>query len=216
VTDLPVVDASSLPALDADGPRVAGVVLAAGTSSRFGGANKLLADLDGDPLVRHAVRTLVAAGLAPVVVAVGHEADAVRAVLPADVGTVHAPDYASGQSASVRAGTAAVVETEADAAVFLPGDMPVVDPETVRALVAAHAAGVGDALAARHDGRRGNPVLFDRRRFDALRRVTGDVGGRNVFLGSDDAAFVAVDDPGVRTDVDTPADLRAVRDGREE
>ncbi|MFC6835104.1 nucleotidyltransferase family protein [Halomarina ordinaria] len=193
-------------------PSVVGVVLAAGTSSRFGAANKLLADLDGDALVRHAARTLLDAHLDRIVVVLGHEAVAVgEALADLAVTFVENPDYAAGQSTSVGVGVRAAVEADADAAVFLPGDMPFVGSETVDLLVDAHRAGVGSALAAAHDGRRGNPVLFDRRHFDALTRVDGDVGGRRVLLGSDDAALLAVDDPGVRRDVDTPEDLSGGR-----
>ncbi|QZP39822.1 nucleotidyltransferase family protein (plasmid) [Halobaculum magnesiiphilum] len=193
----------------ADRPTVGGVVLAAGTSSRFGDENKLLAQINEKPLVRHAVGTLVDSGLDPVVVVTGYEAAAVGAAVDAGpVSVVTTPEYTEGQSASVRAGANAMADAQVDAAVFLPGDMPFVDPSTVRALVDAYVAGAGDALASAYRGRRGNPVLFDRRHFDALRALEGDVGGREVLIGSDDAALVAVADRGVRIDIDTKATLR--------
>ncbi|MFB6155286.1 MAG: NTP transferase domain-containing protein, partial [Haloferacaceae archaeon] len=191
---------------------VAGVVLAGGTSSRFGDANKLLADFDGDPLVRHAVRTLLDAGLREVVVVLGYEADAVRrAVADLGVRTVRNPDYGDGLSTSVARGVRAVADADADAVVFLPGDMPAVAPSTVDLLVDAYRAGLGTALAATYRGRRGNPVLFDRRHFDALLGVEGDVGGRPVLLGADRAGLVATDDPGVTADVDTTDDIERRR-----
>ncbi|WP_144797241.1 nucleotidyltransferase family protein [Halorubrum depositum] len=201
---------------DPNPPRVAGVLLAAGTSSRFGDANKLLATVDGEPVVRHAAQTLVAAGLDPVVVVVGHEADRVRAAVDdLSVDIVVNDAYEAGQSTSVRAGIDAIRsgksggrgDARVDAAIIALGDMPFVDPETVETLVAAYAAGAGDALAAAHGGDRGNPVLFDRRFFDRLADVDGDVGGREILLGGDASALVAVDDPGVRRDVDRPTDL---------
>lgn len=212
--DLPIFDARSgadgpdgHDAPDAPCPDVVGVVLAGGTSSRFGEANKLLAKLDGEPLVRRAVRTLTDADLDEVVVVLGHEADAVEdALVGFDVRTVRNPDYAAGLSTTVRRGVRAV--GGADAAVFLPGDLPDVDAETVRRLVGAYRAGVASALAAAYDGRRGNPVLFDRVYFDALCRLDGDVGGRSVLLESDDAALVETGDAGVVRDVDTRADVR--------
>ena len=202
-------------------PTVVGVLLAGGTSSRFGDANKLRAELDGEPLVRHAARTLLDADLHEVVAVTGHEAGAVRAAL-ADlpVRFVHNPAYEAGLSTSVARGVRAVTgaddaddegDADVDAAVFLPGDMPAVEPSTVRRLVDARRAGLGTALAAAHDGRRGNPVLFDRRHFEDLLDVEGDGGGRPVLVGSDDAALVGTDDPGVVVDVDTVADLRRRR-----
>ncbi|MFD1599534.1 nucleotidyltransferase family protein [Halobellus rarus] len=193
-----------------DRSRVAGVLLAAGTSDRFGDRNKLLATHDGDPLVRHAARTLLDAGLDPVVAVVGHEADrVVDALAGLDVAVVANDAYDTGQASSLRAGIGALRDSDAqvDAAVIALGDMPFVDPETVETLVAAYDAGVGDALAAAHDGVRGNPVLFDRRFFDALADVAGDVGGREILLTSGDSACVSVSDPGVRRDVDEPGDL---------
>jgi molybdenum cofactor cytidylyltransferase len=89
--------------------------------------------------------------------------------------------------------------------------MPGVDPGTVGLLVDAYRAGLGTALAAACDGRRGNPVLFDRRQFAALLAVEGDVGGRPVLAASEDAALVETGDPGVHADVDTVADLRRRR-----
>jgi molybdenum cofactor cytidylyltransferase len=209
---LPRYDAAAIAdrvdAADPPEPTVVGVVLAGGTSARFGEANKLLADLDGEPLVRRAARTLLDADLAATVVVLGHEAEAVRAaVADLDVRTVRNPDYDDGLSTTVARGVRAAADADADAVVFLPGDMPTVDPRTVDRLVDAYRAGLGTAVAAAYRGRRGNPVLFDRRHFDALLAVTGDVGGRPVLLNSDRGALVATDDPGVVDDVDTTGDL---------
>lgn len=210
--DLPVVAPPFEPA-DRPETRVAGVLLAAGTSARFGERNKLLAAVDGEPLVCRAARTLADAGLDSLVVVVGHEADRVRAALDGlGFAVVENPDYAAGQSTSVRA---AVESLDAvDAAVFALGDMPAVAPETVRLLVAAHRAGRGSALAAAHEGARGNPVLFDARHFPALAGVDGDVGGRDILRSGSDSALVETGDPGVRRDVDTQSDLDAVGDDR--
>jgi molybdenum cofactor cytidylyltransferase len=187
---------------------VTGVLLAAGTSGRFGGANKLLEPLGGDPIVRHAARTLVGADLADVVVVLGYEAEAVAAAL-ADlpVRTVGNDAFREGQSTSVRRGLDAV-DADAEGVVFALGDMPAVGPEAVDALVAAFSAEVGDPLVAAFEGRRGNPVLFGRRQFDALAAVEGDTGGRSVLLDADGTTLVETGDPGVTRDVDRRADLR--------
>ncbi|QLH76396.1 nucleotidyltransferase family protein [Halosimplex rubrum] len=191
---------------------VAGVLLAAGSSDRFGEPNKLLATLDGEPLVRHAARTITEAEVGPVAAVVDPESSGVRDALAGlDVTTVENPGAAAGQAASVRRGVAWARE-RADAVAFALGDMPRVDPETVDRLVGAYREGRGSALAAGYDGRRGNPVLFDGRHFDALAAVEGDTGGRAVFERADDAAVVETGDPGVHVDVDTVADLGRLRD----
>lgn len=184
---------------------VGGVLLAAGESTRFGEENKLLAAVDGEPVVRHAAETLVAA-LPSVVAVLGHEADRVRTALdPLDVETVTNDRYREGQSTSVAIGVDAAREHGWDAVVFGLGDMPAVDPETVETLVGAYRDGAGTVLFPTHDGKRGNPVLFDRTHYDDLAAVEGDRGGREIVreLGT----AVPVDDPGVRRDVDEPGDL---------
>lgn len=209
---------------------VSGVLLAAGTSSRFGDANKLLATVAGEPLVRRAVAPLLAAPLDEVVVVVGHESEAVRAALgDLPVRAVENPEYDDGQATSVQRGVEAVrppdvsettdatgvVDSAADAArvadpdavLFALGDMPDVSPDTVEALVAAFAASVGDPLAAACEGGRGNPVLFGRQFFDQLTDLAGDTGGREILREAADATLVETGDPGVRRDVDRPADL---------
>lgn len=186
---------------------VIGVVLAAGTGSRFGAGNKLLATVGGDPLVRRAVRTLLDARVDGVVIVVGYEADKVReavADLPVDV--VENPDFTEGQATSVRVGIEAVRES-ADAVVFALGDMPWIRPESVNAVLGAYAEGAGAIVAAAFEGQRGNPVLFDATFFDQLADVSGDTGAREVLLRSDDAVLVETGDPGVTADVDTSADL---------
>lgn len=191
---------------------VAGVLLAAGDSERFGERDKLLATVDGEPLVRRAARTLTDAEVDPVAAVVRPDASDVRDAL-AGLGltAVENPNAAAGQETSVRRGVAWARE-RADAVVFALGDMPRVDPGTVDRLVAAYREGRGSALAAGYDGRRGNPVLFDGRHFDALAAVAGDTGGRAVFERAADSAVVETGDPGVRADVDTPADLDRLRD----
>ena len=211
MSDLPVVDPDEFDQSPAETPgdpvSVAGVVLAAGTSERFGESNKLLAELGGEAIVRRATRTLVDAGVSPVVVVVGHESEQVRAVLQdMPVSFVENPSYADGQSTSVQAGLAAL-DDDVDAAVIALGDMPCVDTESIERVLEAYRAGAGTALAAGYEGRRGNPVLFDSRHFAVLRGVDGDTGGRRVLLDSPDAAIVETGDSGVRKDVDRRDDL---------
>lgn len=200
----------SPPAADEQLTEVAvhGVVLAAGTSSRYGAENKLLQRVDGEPIVRRAARTLLEAGVEEVVAVVGHEADAVREALDGlDVRLRENEAYEAGQSTSVREGVRDAADWDADAVLIALGDMPFVAPASVTALLRAYEAWDASALAAAYEGQRGNPVLFDARHFDALADVDGDVGGRDILLTADDAALVETGDPGVRRDVDEPSDL---------
>jgi len=185
---------------------VGGVVLAAGMGTRFEGGNKLLAEIDGTPIVRRAASTLVDASLDAVVAVLGHESDAVTEALDGlAVWTRYNPAYADGQSTSVATGIEVAREHAWDAAIFALGDMPDVDVATVETLVAAYAEGRGTVLAPAYEGTRGNPVLFDSDHFDALADVTGDRGGRDIIEAI--GTLVPVDDPGVRRDIDRRADL---------
>ena len=190
---------------------VVGVVLAAGTSSRFGDANKLLAEWNGSPIVRHATETLRRSAVDAVAVVVGHQADRVRSVCTdLNVTVVENADYGDGQATSVRRGIEVARELGAGAILFALGDMPAVDVESIDRLVSAYHAGAGDALAAACDGTRGNPVLFDDRYTDALADIAGDTGGRDLLLESDRSALVETGDRGVLLDVDRPKDLGAL------
>ncbi|MFC4405557.1 nucleotidyltransferase family protein [Haloarchaeobius iranensis] len=188
---------------------VVGVLLAAGTASRFGDGQKLLAELDGEPLVHHAARTLLDANVDGIVAVLGDRRERVAAALPEGVETVHNPDYAEGQATTVARGVRAAADRGADAAVIALGDMPCVDAGTVAALVDAFRGTGSDIVVPTAEGRRGNPVLFGAAHFDTLQSVSGDRGGRALF-DSYPVERVAVADPGIHLDVDTEDDMQAL------
>ena len=190
--------------------RIAGVLLAAGTSSRFGDENKLLVDIDGIPIVRHAANTLVGSGVDPVVAVVGCDADAVAAALDGlPIELVENPEFATGQASSVRTGVATIAD-RSDAVVIALGDMPHVSIESIEKLLDAYREGRGDALAVAYNGERGNPVLFDQRWYDQLQHIDGDVGGRGIL--QEWGTLIETRDPGVRYDIDRPDDISDHRD----
>lgn len=158
-------------------PRVAGLVLAAGAGTRFGGP-KGLARADGEPWVARAVRTLRTGGCDPVLVAVGAEADAVSALVPSGAVVLRVADWAEGLSASLRAGLGAWAEGAPASALLIvtvdTPDLPIAAVERMR----AHAH--EDALAqAVYRGRPGHPVLIGRRHAPGLAAsLAGDRGAR--------------------------------------
>jgi molybdenum cofactor cytidylyltransferase len=187
---------------------VAGLVLASGLSSRFGQTNKLLADVDGRTVVERSVRAYLDAGLHPVIVVVGHDADSVQASLrDLPVLFVHNPSYAEGQSRGLARGVAALPGA-AVAAVIGVGDQPWLQPETIERLVEEWRDSQAPVVAPLYSGQRGNPVLFARALFDELEHIEGDMGGRPVIRRhADEVRWVPVADASQARDVDVPADL---------
>lgn len=193
-----------------------GILLAAGTGSRFGPGNKLLAELDAEPIVVHAARTLVDAAedgvLDDVVVVVGNDATRIRVALSdLPVETVANPDYESGQGTSVATGARVARDRDADAAVFALADMPRIAPATVARLLDSFADTDHDIVVPVTDGQRGNPAVFGAALFSELTELAGDTGGRELF---DVHPFsrVQVTDEGIHQDVDTPEDLAELRE----
>jgi molybdenum cofactor cytidylyltransferase len=189
---------------------VAALILAAGRSTRMGGSNKLLATIDGTPLVRRAAAAALASRARPVLAVTGHEAGKVAAALSGlDVGIVHNPRHADGLSGSLGAGLAALPQGT-DGVVILLADMPHVDAAVIDRLVTAldPARGI-DIVVPTHDGRRGNPVVWSTRWFAALAAVTGDSGGRHL-MAANPAAVAEVEIGGPASlDIDTPQALAA-------
>lgn len=190
-----------------------GLVLAAGRASRMGsGLNKLLAQLDGKPLIAHSVDAALGAGLAAVWVATGHEAERVRGALPGrSVYFAHNPEFASGLASTLRAGLEAI-GADCDGVVILLGDMPQVRADDVRRLVAAFEHSGRRAICVpEHAERRGNPVLWPASERAALLGLTGDIGGRELLRAREDQLVrVPIGHAGVLVDVDTQSDLAAV------
>ena len=184
------------------------VVLAAGTSNRFGSTNKLCSPLDGEPLISHVVSTMVDTVVDAVTVIVGYQSRQItKSVADFDVNIVANDQFGDGQSTSVRAGVEHVQQQSDDAVLVALGDMPYVSTASVDRVVSAYRQGVGDALAAAYHGTRGNPVLFDERYFEALSSLDGDSGGRDLLLTADTAALVETGDRGVLRDIDRPKDI---------
>lgn len=200
------------PAPEAISPRVFALVLAAGQSRRMGKINKLLADIDGVPLVRRVVDAVKASSCDGVMVVTGHEAARVEAALEgASVKTVRCAEYASGLSASLKAGIDAL-PGNCDAAVICLGDMPGVTAAHIDRLIAAFDPEEGRAVCVpTFEGKRGNPVLWYRGFFSEITSVRGDVGARHLIGEHEDLVCeVAMEDPGVLLDVDTPKALESV------
>jgi CTP:molybdopterin cytidylyltransferase MocA len=188
---------------------IGGLVLAAGAGTRFGSA-KQLADLDGRPMLEHAVRAMTAASVGRVVVVLGSGADEVLAAIDLHGAEgVVCERWDEGQSASLACGLAELSDCEA--VVVTLGDQPRVAPDAIRRVIAARGDGAA-AVRATYFGEPGHPVLLERELFERMRDVTGDHGARNLLI-SMQTREVPCEDLGGGQDVDTPAQLDALRAG---
>ncbi len=193
-------------------PAVAAVVLGAGSSRRMGAQNKLLAEVDGAPMIVRVVDALLATRARPIVVVTGHDAEAVRVALRGrEITFVHNARHEEGMSSSLRAGVAELGE-DIDGALICLGDMPRVRPAHLEALLGAFDPADGRPLCVPvWERRRGNPVLFAARYFPEIRLLEGDVGARSLLeKHAAEICYVPMDDRGVTLDVDTPEALLAL------
>ena len=186
--------------------RVAGVVLAAGTSTRLG-ANKLLLWLDSEPLVRRAARLGLDAGLSPVIVVLGHEAERVIPALEGlAIETVVNPAHRSGMGSSLRQGIARVPH-DCAAAVMLLADMPLVTAAMIEALVARFRFGAEPLVLSIYGEIQAPPTLYGRSLFRELAEIgPPSTGGRQVALEHRDEAAELRWPASALADVDRPDD----------
>lgn len=189
---------------------VAGIVLAAGGSTRMG-RNKLLFPLEGETVLRRAVGRATAAGLDPVVVVLGYEAERVRAEL-AGLGchTVVNPDWERGINYSLRTGIAAL-PAGARAAVVLLADMPFVTADMLATLVERYRRGDAPLVISDYDGVNAPPMLYDRSLFAELQAMEGEGCGKQVVRRHRSEAASVAWSAAALTDLDVPDDYERVK-----
>ena len=196
---------------------VGAVVLAAGGSSRFGSLKQVALWRTGQPLVAHCVdQVLACVDIENVAVTVGAQATlVVEALGTRPVHFVRVPDWQVGQSCSVQAGLHGLLaarlphQPELSAIIFLLADQPGVTPEVLSALVQRHRETLAPIVVPRYAGRRGNPVLFDRRVFPEFASLAGDIGARPLIeRHQTEVAWVDWPTPEVIQDIDRTEDLQ--------
>jgi molybdenum cofactor cytidylyltransferase len=196
--------------MPAETPRVAGVVLAAGSSSRMG-RNKLLLELGGETVVRRAVRAAVDAGLDPVVAVLGHEAPRVEAELhglPCRV--VLNADHAQGVGTSLQLGVRQV-SSEAAALVVVLADMPFVSAAMIATLVERYRASGAPLVVSRYGDVQAPPTLYDRALFDELLSVEPEKCAKKVVRRHQEEAESVPWPAEALQDIDVDEDYAQVR-----
>ena len=190
-------------------PAVAAIVLAAGCSHRMGPDNKLLAEVDGAPMLARVIREALASSASAVYVVTGFESVRVEAALRGyPVHLVHNPCYTEGISTSISAGLTALSDETGGALICL-GDMPAVSAGILDRIIEAFDPQQDIAVCVpTYRGRRGNPVLWSRGLFKRIRGIRGDAGARCLIdEHADGVREVPIDDAAILLDVDSPDSL---------
>ena len=189
---------------------IASLVLAAGLSRRFGEENKLLHEVEGEPVVARVVRAHLEAGLSPLVV-LGYESELVSKALEGfPVRTLMNPDFEDGMGSSIAAGARSLDPAEIIGVSICPGDLPWLKPETIAQVVRLFAANKGQSIVFPQCGkRRGHPVFFPRSAIGELSGLIGDQGAKRIVEGDDfECAKATVADSGIYKDLDTIVENR--------
>ena len=181
----------------------AALILAAGLGTRFGG-RKLLAAIDGRPMLQHVLDLAADAGLRRVVVVLGNDADELEAACSwRDELRVRNPTPENGLAGSVALGVKTLSRLKSDRVAVLMGDQPFLTQEQLKSLLYAR----GQIVVPRYDGKPGNPVILDRSVWPLARSLRGDRGFSQLFAAYGNLVTY-VDVPGTNPDIDTRADLR--------
>jgi len=179
---------------------VAAIILSGGKSERMGSPKALL-QYRGQSFLSMILAAISSARMAPAIVVAGHHFDVISKAFP-DIQIAFNPNYEQGMSTSVQAGIRAVPAGLDGAAVFLV-DHPMVDRQTIDALVARLAP--GRIVVPVHDRRRGHPVIFAADRFDEILDLPADQGLNSVVRRQPERVVeVFVENAGVLRDIDTP------------
>ena len=187
-----------------DMSEVAGIVLAAGSSSRMNGLLKAMLPINGKPMLRCVVESALKSSLDRVIVVLGNAFETISRVFPiTGAEVVFNPEFLTGQSSSLRAGLLALGKS-CDGALFILGDQPLVDSSVIDAVVGKFKGTRMPIVVPYHLGKPGNPVFFARSLFPEIMALRGDVGARSLIeKHGESVATVEVANESIHLDVDT-------------
>ncbi len=192
--------------------KVAGIVLAAGKSTRMGKLKQLIS-IGKRHLISIVLENALDSELDVVLLVLGFEAKRIKTVLGTLIfrerlKVIINREFEKGMSSSLVAGLREVENTH-DAVMFILGDQPLVASHHINAIIDSYRHSDPDICIPEYGGKNGNPVLFDRRLYSELTKLRGDIGGRILLRRQDyKVTRVKIEDVGQNLDIDTEADLK--------
>ena len=188
-----------------EGFKIAGLILAAGLSRRYGSENKLLRKIDGAPMICRVAQLAEKAFLNPRVLVTGYQAEVIeKELLKENITTIFNTSYGEGMGSSIACGVKALQTETIDAVLVLLGDMPNIDPNSIVCLCNAFNPVLNyDICIPVKNGKQGNTILFGKRFFGELMELSGEEGGKEIIKSNQDCVIkVIVNDYGIHQDID--------------
>jgi molybdenum cofactor cytidylyltransferase len=185
------------------------VILAAGKSTRMPGRNKLLADIEGTPMIRRVVQAALSSKVDEVIAVVGWEEEKIRsAIAELNCKIVVNRNFEQGQSSSVKAGVAKV-NPSSRAVLILPGDVAKIEASSINTVIEKYNDGGCSIVIAGYEGGSGHPILLDKKLFPEIARVSEETFGLKAIVKKhqSEVCLVETGSQNVLKDVDTAADL---------
>jgi molybdenum cofactor cytidylyltransferase len=188
--------------------RTAGIILAAGGASRAGEPKQLL-DWFGEPIIRKVVKTAMESDLSDIVVVTGEKHDRIKeAISGLNVKVVKNLEWQAGISSSIKIGLNAL-SSDVGAAMFILADQPQIPVRLLNTLIREHEINLAPIIYPFHEGKRGNPVIFDKVTFADLKKIEGDSGGRQLFTKFESREILEIDGR-IMDDIDTLEDYESL------
>lgn len=187
-------------------PEVSAVILAAGKSSRMG-QDKLKMPVEGETMLEITLKRVIEAGVEDIIVVAKPGSEWFKSLEGYPCRVVESPDYSTGMAESLKAGLNSV-SARSQAVLFVLADQPFVPRSVYELLINSYRSSLKLATCPVYRRQRGNPVIFDRRTWPDLFKITGDQGGKSVIeqLPAEELNLVPTESSEILQDIDTPAD----------
>ena len=196
-----------------DSSNIVGIILGAGRSRRMGLENKLVAEINGKPMIVHAIEAVKNSRVNKTILVTGHQREIVeKAVQGIEIEIIYNPNFKEGLSSSIKS-IGHELSKDVDAGIVCLGDMPSITSTHINSLIKAFKNNPNRQIVVPiYDGRRGTPVLWGKKHFSLLVNLTGDQGAKALFQKNENnITEVQIEDNAIHTDLDTPEALERYR-----